>query len=349
MDSASRKKRKIKRIVGLCVCGVLVIVFALAAYFTIAISGEIRGKNVSEETGVITVEKGDNTTKIGDKLKEAGIIKYPTAFRFYAKFTGCDTNIQLGAFEFKKGESYENIFADLNKSQYRESVSLTFPEGYRVSQIVDKLVAAGIGTEQGFYDAINNDFYSYDYLPDAGTENRLEGFLYPDTYAFFVDDTEHNIINKMLKRFDDVITENKIKDKLGDMTLYEAVTLASIIQKEGGTVGDFANISSVFHNRMKIGMKLQSDATITYVLKKEDVKTVLSYADLQTDSPYNTYLHEGLTPTPIANPGIDALIAAVEPAQTEYYYFVAKLDGTGESVFSKTYKEHLKNSKKYLG
>ena len=153
----------------------------------------------------------------------------------------------------------------------------------------------------------------------------------------------------MLKRFDDVITENKINEKLGDMTLYEAVTLASIIQKEGGTVGDFANISSVFHNRMKIGMKLQSDATITYVLKKEDVKTVLSYADLQTDSPYNTYLHKGLTPTPIANPGIDALIAAVEPAKTEYYYFVAKLDGTGESAFSKTHEEHVKNAKKYLG
>lgn len=346
MDSSKRKKGQVKKIVGLSVCALLVIAFVFIAFFAFSVSDEIRGKNVSEETAVITVESGDTSSVIGEKLRDAGIIKYPTAFRFYAKITGDDTGIQLGAFEFNVGESYENIFAELSKSQYRESVSITFPEGYRVSQIVDKLVEAGIGTEQGFYDAIENDAYSYDYLPEAGTENRLEGFLYPDTYAFFVDDTEHNIINKMLARFNEVIEKNGIAT---DDSLYDTVILASIIQKEGGTVSDFAKVSSVFHNRLDIGMKLQSCATIVYVLDEEDVKTVLTYAELQTDSLYNTYLHEGLTPTPISNPGIDAILAAVNPADTDYFYFVAKLDGSGESAFAETYAEHVKNCNKYLG
>lgn len=352
METTKRKSRKVKRIVGLSVCAVLIILFALAAYFAFSVYNEIRGRNVVDgEMSLITVESGDNISVVADKLKESGIIKYPMAFKTYSKFKGYDTFIQIGTFEFPVGDSYENIFAALKESHYRESVKVTFPEGYTVKQMVSLLVSKGLGSEEGFYNAINNDSYSYNYLPAAGTENRLEGFLYPDTYDIFIDDTEHNIINKFLSRFDDVITEKGIKEKISSdgLSFYESLTLASIIQKEGSLISEFPIISSVFHNRLDMGMKLQSCATVNYILPDDQKKFILTYADMAIENPYNTYLYEGLTPTPISNPGIDAIEASVSPENTKYLYFVAKNDGTGSSAFAETYAEHQQNSKKYLG
>ena len=349
--TATRKKRKIKRIVGLSICAVLVVLFVLIAYFAVSIYNEIRGKNITEETGIVEIVSGDNISVVADKLKTSGIIKYPTAFRLYSKFCGYDTSIQIGSFEFLKGDGYENIFSVLNESHYRESVSVTFPEGYTVEQMIEEMVSKGLCSREEFYNAVNNDYYPYDYLPEAGTENRLEGFLYPDTYSIFLDDSAHNIIEKLIARFDDVITENGIKEKAeqSGLSFYDAITLASIIQKEGSLVSEFPLISSVFHNRMDIGMKLQSCATVNYILPDDEKKFILTYEDMAIDNPYNTYLYSGLTPTPISNPGIDAIIAAVEPADTDYLYFVAKNDGTGSSAFAETYEEHLENSNRYLG
>lgn len=351
METAKRKSGKVKKIVGLSVCVVILILFVIAAILAVDIYDEIRGKNVSSETGVITVESGDNISAVGEKLKESGIIKHPFVFGIYAKIQGYDTSVQIGGFEFAKGDGYENIFEMLKKSNYRESVTVVFPEGYTVDQIVKLLVSKGVGTESGFYNAINNDYYPYDYLPEAGTENRLEGFLYPDTYDVFVDDTEHNIIAKFLARFDYIITSNGIKDKAekSGRSFYENITLASIIQKEGSLISEFPVISSVFCNRLEIGMKLQSCATVNYILPDDQKKFVLTYADMATESPYNTYLNAGLTPTPISNPGIDAVKAAVEPSETDYLYFVAKNDGSKSSAFAVTYEEHQQNAAKYLG
>jgi UPF0755 protein len=132
------------------------------------------------------------------------------------------------------------------------------------------------------------------------------------------------------------------------MTLKDAVTLASIIEMEGQQAEELPMISSVFHNRMKISMNLQSCATVNYILPVEDRKWILTYDDMAIDNPYNTYKYSGLPPTPISNPGIVALKAAVEPAESEYLYFVAKGDGTGTHAFSKTLEEHEANAKKYL-
>lgn len=351
METKARNKRRVKRIVGLSLCGVLVILFAVAAFFAVSIYNDIRGKNLSDETGMITVEKGDSITTVAQKLKDENIIRYPFAFKLFAKFGGYDTEIQIGSFEFAKGEDYESIFAALNESQYRESVTVTVPEGYNVKQIISALVSKGLCSEAEFESAVNNDYYPYEYLPDAGTENRLEGFLYPDTYDFFVDDTAHNIIGKFLARFDKIASDAQIAEKAqaAGLSFYEAVTLASIIQKEGSLEEEFPLISSVFHNRIDKGMKLQSCATVNYILPDDQKKFILTYADMATESPYNTYLYAGLTPTPISNPGKDALIAAISPADTDYLYFVSKNDGTGSSAFAKTYAEHEANSKKYLG
>jgi UPF0755 protein len=300
---------------------------------------------------MIDVESGDTTSKISEKLRKSGVIKYSKVFEFIAKTEGMDKKMQVGSFSFEKGESYSSIFEAMQQVQdYRDSVRVTIPEGYEVNKIIDTLVEKGVGKKERYMQIISTWDFGYDYIPAANTKNRLEGFLYPDTYDFFLDEVEENVIKKFIDNFDAKIKEADIKnkaEKIG-MTLKDAVTLASIIEMEGQQAEELPMISSVFHNRMKISMNLQSCATVNYILPVADRKWILTYDDMAIDNPYNTYKYSGLPPTPISNPGIVALKAAVEPAESEYLYFVAKGDGTGTHAFSKTLEEHEANAKKYL-
>ena len=186
------------------------------------------------------------------------------------------------------------------------------------------------------------------FLPEIGSDNRLEGFLYPDTYDFFLDEKEESVIKRFLDNFNKKMTDAGLWEKIsqsGD-TIYDTLTLASIIEKESQYTPELARISSVFHNRLEIRMMLQSDATVNYILAKEDRYSSISSSTMAIDSPYNTYKYYGLTPTPICNPSIQSITAAIEPEDTEYLYFCAK--GDGSHVFAFTYEEHLQNVKTYL-
>ncbi|MBR2616336.1 MAG: endolytic transglycosylase MltG, partial [Clostridia bacterium] len=207
----------------------------------------------------------------------------------------------------------------------------------------------GIGTKEGFVDAIQNYDYSYRFLEELeknglpeGRKYRLEGYLFPDTYEFYTDSSEIAIIDKMLTAFE-AHFEGAYYDRLEEMemTLDEVVTLASIVQMEGKFTSDFYSVSGVFHNRLnsKNMRKLQSDATVQYCLPER--KEELSYADIAIDSPYNTYENEGLPPSAITNPGWEAIQAALYPEENRYYYFVSDTDGTIE--FAETEQMHLKN------
>jgi UPF0755 protein len=216
-----------------------------------------------------------------------------------------------------------------------------------VSDIIALFLENGIGTETGFKAAIDSN-YGYAYLPAAGTKNRLEGFLYPDTYDFFVDDTEVNVLSKMLANFNSKAAAAGLEEKAAaaDMTVYQAMILGSIIQKEAGKLSDFALVSSVFHNRLKDGIRLQSDATVSYMIPKSERLPSCTADQLEQDTPYNVYIHKGLPPTPICCSSIDAVIAACEPAESDYYYFIGTPDGV--TVFAKTYEEHRHNVDQYL-
>jgi UPF0755 protein len=185
----------------------------------------------------------------------------------------------------------------------------------------------------------------YEFLKDKPGGGNLEGFLFPDTYIFFKDASAVSIINRMLLNFDEKLSgEMKGDIEKSGHSIYEVVTMASILEKEVKTKEDMKIASGIFWDRMEFGMPLQSCATVAYVLGKE--KKQYSYDDTRTPSPYNTYINKGLPPGPIDNPGINALNAAIYPTKTDYIYFLTDPE-TGKTIFSKTIEEHEANKVKY--
>jgi UPF0755 protein len=226
------------------------------------------------------------------------------------------------------------------------TVRFTIPEGFDIAKVTDRLTAGNLVNKDEFINQLTNGVFSYRFLSDvpAGKE-RLEGFLYPDTYEIYPDATEKKIIDKMLSRFDEVFTEEYYRraDELG-MSVSQIMTLASIIEREAKVAEDRPVIASVFYNRLAIDMPLQSCATVQYILGEQKEK--LTNKDIAIDSPYNTYKNAGLPPGPICSPGIESIKAALYPSDTDYLYFLAK--GDGSSVFSVTYDDFLKNKAKYI-
>ncbi|MBQ0125118.1 MAG: endolytic transglycosylase MltG, partial [Clostridiales bacterium] len=227
----------------------------------------------------------------------------------------------------------------------REQIKITIPEGACTSDIVKIFTDAGIGTESGFYAALNDD-YGYDFIPEKPRDRtyRCDGYLFPDTYWFYLDSTEHQAIAKMIENFSEKFSA-KMRDAAAKhgLTVDECVTLASIIQKEAFYTAEMGAISSVFHNRLhsKTLRRLESDATLAYAWSEYGGNG--DYLDI--DSPYNSYKAEGLPPGAICSPGLDALDAAANPKSTNYYYFFSKKDKT--FVFSKNYSEHRAALKKF--
>jgi len=224
-----------------------------------------------------------------------------------------------------------NMLQILNKLARGEIVvyKITIPEGYNSIQIAELLDKKEIVEKESFLKLVKYG------------EKSWEGYLFPDTYEVPKKYGAENMLKLMLSNFEQVAVDNKLINKAEQtgFTMDEIITLASIIEKEAKFAEEKRQISSVFHNRLKSGMKLQSCATIQYILGKPKEK--LEESDLEIESPYNTYLYKGLPPGPICNPGIDSIIAALEPANEDYLFFV--LGDNGRHIFSKTYEEHLKN------
>ena len=339
-----------KKIVVLVICGALLIGIGVCALIGIDISRDVSGKKWDEtsQSVTITIESGATTSRIAAQLQEKGVIHYPKVFVLMATMRSLDTKLQKGSYEFQPGSSYSDILELLKKApNARPTVKITFKEGCEVQDVIALFLEKGIGTQEGFNAALKADF-GYDYLPDPEADHRLEGFLYPDTYEFFQDDTEVNVLKKMLAQFNQKATAADLpaKAEAAGMSVYEVVTLGSIIQKEAGSADDFALISSVFHNRLKVNMRLQSDATVSYVIPKSERRASCTNDQLAMDTPYNVYLHGGLPPTPICNACIDAVVAAAQPAESDYLYFIGT--PSGQTIYAVTYAEHQKNIKKYL-
>lgn len=291
----------------------------------------------AETKKYITVENGTSNAAITKLLKEQGIIKSETIFKIVNKISG-KGYFKSGTGKFSSKMSYGEII-DILVNQMDNTVKVTIPEGYELCDIVKLLSDRLDIDEEKFYNEIETGNFDYDFINELPKgKMRLEGFMFPDTYYFEKNSKPHDIINVCLKRFSQIYTDDmKMQaEKMGYNTL-QIITLASIIEKE--TSSDYETVSSVFHNRLKSKefKRLQSCATVIYVTKNP--KKRLSAEDIKVDSPYNTYLYDGLPPGPIASPGEKAIYAALNPAETDYYYFSA--DGNGKNSFSKTYEEHL--------
>lgn len=295
------------------------------------------GVSIDEGEKRIEVAEGDGASVIADKLGEADIIKYTWLFKIQSKAGGYDGNFQPGAVTVSSGMSYGQIL-DLLITPNRETARITIPEGYEIKQIAQKLDEEGIVGWQDFYAALNPADYDYPFLQGLPQRDGvMEGYLFPATYEIPEGMTAHDIIDLMLSAFNSQFTQEMYNraSELG-MTTDELITMASIIEREAGE-GEKPKVAGVFYNRRNSGMKLQSCATVQYILGER--KPVLSIADTKIDSPYNTYMYPGFPVGPICNPGMESINAALYPEATDAYYFVLGKDG--EHIFSATYDEHV--------
>lgn len=294
-----------------------------------------------EEGIIFRVSAGDTTSKIAQDLYQQGLIKNPQVFRILIRLQGRDGRLKVGYYHFDQQLSLLGISDQLYQGQvlrYR----LTVPEGLSLEQVAKVVENVSDIPYQDFIQVAESIELNYDYLPPPSTEidYQLQGYLFPATYYFDWGSSPGHLIRTMVARFDVELTPahyQRAKD-LG-FSIHELITLASIVEKEGRIDDERPLIAGVFHNRIAINMKLQACATVQYALG--EWKPRLLYQDLRYDSLYNTYLHAGLPPGPIANPGSASINAAFFPQESDYLFFFALPDGS--HFFSRTYQEHLQN------
>jgi len=280
---------------------------------------------------VVNIPSGTNAKEIVYILEKNEIIrKNNYTFRILIKLMKLEDQLKYGEYNLSPSMNMLQILDKLVKGEVIV-YKITIPEGYTSSQIAELLEKNEIAEKEAFLKLVKD------------SEKTPEGYLFPDTYEVPKKYGAEKMVKVMLANFNQVALVNKFTDKAEEIgfSLDEIIILASIIEKEAKFTEEKSKVSSVFHNRLKTGMKLQSCATIQYIL--EEPKEKLDENDLKIESPYNTYLYKGLPPEAICNPGLDSIMAALEPAEEEYLYFV--LGENGRHIFSKTYQEHLKNKK----
>lgn len=290
---------------------------------------------------VVTIPPSATAQMAGDILSQHKLLRSPLAFNLYARYTGLDSRIKAGQYTLSDSLSTPALLKELVKGCQAEQ-SFTVPEGYTTAQIADLLAENGLADREEFLRVVAREKFSYPFikgLPEG--ERRLEGYLFPDTYQVDGESSETSIIDTMLKHFAGVIEEldYQAQAEKNGFTLHEALTIASLVEREAMVDEERALIAGVIYNRLRIDMPLQVDATVQYALG--ETKPILYYGDLEVDSPYNTYKIYGLPPGPIAMPGRNSLVAAVQPAATEYLYYVARPDGT--HLFAATLADHEAN------
>ena len=299
-------------------------------------------KNADGET--VTVSRAD-IGAITDQLYQEGLIKYKFLFKLYSRFSKADQKIVPGQYALDTEMDYRALVTNMGTSSTtRQTVDVTIPEGYTVDQIFRLLEKEGVSTQAKLQEMAADWDYAFDWLQNIplGDYHRLEGYLFPDTYEFYIGQDPVRVINKMLVNFDAKLTD-ELRTEIANSgySIHDVVIIASMIEKE--TDGeDQTQVASVIYNRLKntsggTAGFLQIDATLQYALPER--KEQLTEADKQLDSPYNTYLDKGLPAGPISNPGMVSLYAAIHPATTSYYYYVLN-PTTNKHEYSRTYSEH---------
>lgn len=304
----------------------------------------------------ITITPSDNLDTITNKLHNAGLIKYPSLFKMYCDLAKVEEKgkISVGTFELNTLYDYHALVGGMSAtSSYRETTEVMIPEGYSCAQIFALLEEKGVcsAADLEAY-ASESEFADYWFLEgvEKGHKYCLEGFLFPDTYEFYTNDTPKRVFIKFLNNFGNQFDE-ELQNKLTalnerrpsgkELTLAELITVASMVEKESAHSGESVDIASVIYNRLASPNFpfLNIDATVVYALGG---KTELTKEDMAVDSPYNTYKYEGLPPGPISNPGLLSILSALEPSDTDYYYYALDPDAESrEHKFFRTYQEHL--------
>lgn len=353
-----QRRRRRRRVNPVLYILFVLIVSAILAGVGWLLASDLCAFNKDDHTATIQVTADDTMGSIADKLKDEGLIKYKWFFRLFAGVSGAKDKIGIGTYELNTDMDYRALISAMHNasgSMNTDTVRVTIPEGYTVEQIIALLAKNGVNTEEALTEAAQTATFDYSYIDNSSEDiSRLEGYLFPDTYDFYLNEKPANALGRLIKNFNSKLDDDLLdKAEERGYDLRDIITIASLIEKEtDGT--DQTKIASVIYNRLEgSGDKqgtyglLQIDASLLYALP--DHEGSITEADKQTDSPYNLYKYAGLPPTPIANPGLAAIQAALEPDNTDYYYYALGKDGVHH--FFTNYADHLAfvNSSDYAG
>ncbi|QQE77366.1 endolytic transglycosylase MltG [Alicyclobacillus sp. SO9] len=294
------------------------------------------------------VKRGETVKQLAKDLQSKRLVKSALMFEVRVRLSKAGSAIKAGDYQISQGTSLSEILNKLVAGDTR-SIKVTIPEGYTVSQMSALLQKDGICSKSAFINQVQHGTFTESFVKNlpqrSGVRYRLEGYLFPDTYQFYKNEDPHRIVNEMLQDFQKHLQPYMKTIQAQNQPLWTVITKASLVVKEAKVETERPVIASVINNRLhhKPPMPLQIDSTIEYII---GYRAQLSDKNLKVKSPYNTYLHTGLPPGPIASPGMQSILAVIHPAHTQYLYYVAKYNGTGEHYFAKTYKQQLKNEAK---
>lgn len=284
----------------------------------------------------IVVARGATFDEIATQLAQSGVVGNALAFRALARLRHQDVAVHAGAYRFDPHQTQSEILQALVTGGAQVATWVTIPEGFTAAQIAERLQSDGVGKA----DAFRAEFLTRSIAIDGVRTKDLEGFLFPSTYLVPLDASPGQVADILMGEFFKKLpADAERRARALHVTIPQAVTVASLVEREAKSDADRPQIAAVIYNRLRLAMPLQVDASIEYALPRH--KAALSYADLKIDSPYNTYLHPGLPPTPIANPGLPSLEAALHPSKSANLYYV--YCGNGRHVFARTLAEHQAN------
>lgn len=304
---------------------------------------------LSEDSEItVTIQPGDGAWEVSKEVANKGLVRLPVSFLFGVWRDGLIGDFQPGEYRVHNSLSSAEIARILSPRKVKkDSVQVTFPEGWTMDEMAQRLNKNGLAGDDFLRVAkspprrIVEPYRFLSDLPDGAT---LEGYLFPDTYRFSLEATGEEIVKKMLETFDKKVSNDLYASaEKQKRTIRDIVIMASIVEGEVRSTEDRQTVSGIFWNRLTIGMPLQSDATLEYVLRTGVIQH--SIEQTKINSPYNTYTAKGLPPGPVSNPSLDALFACVQPKNTEYLYFLSN-PKTGETYFGRTFDEHIANKQK---
>lgn len=359
-NNSNKKKGKTKKKRRVLLFTVLLILLAILMISLFVVFdfyksykvGGVSKNTYSLSTTEIEIKSGSSLTDIANLLQKYGILENANAFLLKCKVENLGLNIPAGNFNISSGFTFYELIETLQSPIIiNNGTRLLIKEGATQEDIAKNLDNMGIVSYDDFMTTANTGNFDYHFINEMPTsserESRLEGYLYPDTYFLSEDETSYSIINKLLRRFNELYTvELQEKAKKLNLTTDEVITMASIIEKEISYPPERSIASSVIFNRLEQGMKLQMDATVLYAKKEHSDRTTI--ADTQIESGYNTYFVEGLPIGPISNPSIACIEAVLNPDDTNYLYYVVENDETGQHFYTASYNEFLKAKEKYI-
>lgn len=315
------------------VASLVVAALVACGLFWYAVAGDRSHPQAAQQ---LVIARGATFDEIARQLAEGGVIGNTLTFRLLARLRDEDSAVRAGEYRFAPHVTQSEVLRALVTGGAQVAAWVTIPEGFTAEQIAGRLQGEGIGSS----DALRREFMQTTLLVDGVRTKSLEGFLFPSTYLMPMGEAPQEVAALLTAQFFKALPRDAAsRARALHVSVPQAVTVASLVEREAKSESDRPQIAAVIYNRLRLGMPLQVDATIEYALPRH--KSELSFADLRIDSPYNSYVHAGLPPTPIANPGLASLEAALRPAKSEYLYYV--YCGNGRHAFARTLAEHQAN------